>query len=404
MTKFTKTKILAKRRVQKAESREQKAERQLSYARLETRNASLEKQLALLEEQIALLKGGEESDELRAASREKEESPHATARAGIPLPPPVIESVRQIDSRTLQASWAATEDAAGYVVRVSSDSTFANDLRTVEVSAPATTTMLGGLRAETTYYIKAKALAQAGGTDSDFSSATSATTGLAADDNATTSFQYWLADQQTLLQNFAAIVPQLGNTVLTTDQRRRLQGSGVRRYGFIDKVSDVAEEYSQFWPSSVYGTGVPVDFQDKLKERLREIEALRNVMIWTRHVNRVVGDLLLIAGDDAFRMANTYYASVRAAARSNIPEAPHVFRLLQLFWNKRPRVLEEPTNNEVERDVHGLLSGKKEGKVSITRESPTVTGGKLNVVDETQTCKRKQTCKNKGKRAESGEP
>ena len=54
--------------------------------------------------------------------------------------------------------------------------------------------------------------------------------------------------------------------------------------------------------------------------------------------------LLLLAGDDAFRMANTYYASVRAAARSNLPEAVQVFQLLQQFWHRRKTSSsEEPT-------------------------------------------------------------
>ena len=76
--------------------------------------------------------------------------------------------------------------------------------------------------------------------------------------------------------------------MLTTAERKRLRGSGVRRFGFIDKVSDTAEAYPQFWPTSVNGEDGHVDFQDKLKESLREIEVLRNMLVWFRYALRVV--------------------------------------------------------------------------------------------------------------------
>jgi len=46
----------------------------------------------------------------------------------------------------------------------------------------------------------------------------------------------------------------------------------------------------------------------------------------------VTSDLLLIAGDDAFRTASMYYSTLRSAARNNLPEAMQLFQLLQLFW------------------------------------------------------------------------
>ena len=118
----------------------------------------------------------------------------------------------------------------------------------------------------------------------------------------------------------------------------------MRRYGFIDKVSDTAADFPLFWPESVNGVSGSVDFQSRLKERLREIETLRSLLVWSRYVSRVIGDLLLLAGDDAFRMAN---ASVRAAARSNLPEAVQVFQLLRQFWRRQRRASDEPTEQEL---------------------------------------------------------
>jgi len=190
----------------------------------------------------------------------------------------------------------------------------------------------------------------------------------------------WLEEQQIMFGNFADLMPELENTVLTTSERRRLLGSGVRRYGFIDKVSDTAVEYPQFWPASVHGT---VEFQTAIKDRLREIEALRNLMAWQHYVNRVTGDLLLLAGNDAFRMANTYYASVRSAARSRLPGAQALYELLRSFFRKPRRPGEEPTERELMRNVCALYHGSKDGTVTIHNESDQRVRGKRVLVDNT---------------------
>jgi hypothetical protein len=42
----------------------------------------------------------------------------------------------------------------------------------------------------------------------------------------------------------------------------------------------------------------------------------------------------------------------------------------------------EPTEKQIERDVRGLLSGTKEGRVTIENENPDTSGGHRHVVDE----------------------
>ena len=78
-----------------------------------------------------------------------------------------------------------------------------------------------------------------------------------------------------------------------------------------------------------------------------------NLLIWLRTTNRVVGNLLLIAGDDAFRMANTYYASVHMAARRNILGAEQVFRMLHLFWRCPRRPGEELVTDNTQKKPRG---------------------------------------------------
>ena len=211
--------------------------------------------------------------------------------------------------------------------------------------------------------------------------------------NSTATFlQTWLNELQVMFENFSEIVPELGNTVLDTTERRRLLGSGVRRYGFIEKTTDVAGEFPEFWPVFVTDTG-------ELKERVDEIEVLRNLLVWFRYASRIVGDLLLVAGDDAFRLAGSYYATARDGARRKVPEAMQVFQLLQLFW-KRPRrtstelsgrSTDGPTMHELERDFHALMRGTKDGNIFIENESPHVSGGMREVVDNVQSNRRRSS-------------
>ena len=162
---------------------------------------------------------------------------------------------------------------------------------------------------------------------------------------------------------------------LTPAERKRLQGSGVRRYGFIDKVSDVAEANPEFAP--------PFFSDTVLKTKLREIEVLRNISVALGQMQRITDDVLLQVSDDAFQLALGYYNTVREAARRRQPGAQAVFNVLRLFFKRGRLTGDEPTEHEVERDVKALLHGKKDGEIVIKNERPHLVGGVRKVVDET---------------------
>ena len=183
-------------------------------------------------------------------------------------------------------------------------------------------------------------------------------------------------EMQILFGNFSELLPQLENTDLNPTERLRLRGSGVRRYGFIEKVFEVSGDFPQFWPP--FGEG-----RKDMDQYVKEIDVLRNLLIWFRYVARVVQDLLLIAGDNAFRVASSYYAFTREGARRKNPEAAQVFQMLQLFWKRPRRANGEPTMLEVERDARALMRGKKDGEVSVRNESDRVIKGKKVVIDNT---------------------
>ena len=404
-----------KRKVQSAKCKVEKCKDQSGDAQtasLESQNASLESQIAMLEEQIAKLVAsgqgpgaGVQSSKSKGQSGESENtntlnselrscaggtgtlnstghSSLATRHSplpqvGAPIATPVISDMTAVGSSCIHVTWTPVTDAGGYVVRYSTDETFATNVNTVTVDETLAEVTLNGLQANTTYYVSVKAIGSGVHLDSPFSVAQSAVTGVVPNSETVTHYQSWLDELQTVTQNFFPLLPQLETTELNSRARMRLNGSGVRRYGFIEKTLDVSGEFPQFWPA--FGNG-----REGLQELVSEIEVLRNLLVWARWCARVVQDLLLIAGDDAFRVAGSYYATARDGARRMNPEAQQVFQMLQLFWNRRHRTTDEPTEQEVERDFRALLRGTKDGEIIVRNESDQVVKGEKVVIDNTQ--------------------
>jgi len=177
---------------------------------------------------------------------------------------------------------------------------------------------------------------------------------------------------QSVLEDYMTFAPE---SALSDSERRRMLGSGVRRYGFIDKTSDIAEDNPDFVP--------PFLDVEQLKKYIRDIENLRNLSVTLRQLSRLNSDLFLIISDEAFRLALMYYNSVRDASRRRVQGADAIFQTLQLFFRRSRRTTEEPTEMEVKHDVNALLHGKKDGKIVIENETPHTTGGKHVVIDET---------------------
>ena len=162
---------------------------------------------------------------------------------------------------------------------------------------------------------------------------------------------------------------------LSPAQRRQLLGSGVRRYGFLDKVSDLATTNTEFIP--------PYLNINNLKLKIRETEMLRNISALLQQMLRIVDDLLLINGDEAYRQALMYYNSVRDASRRRVPGALPLYRILETFFKRSRNKNEEPTEQKVIHDVRGLLHGTKEGEIVIKNTGKKVSKGKKIVIDET---------------------
>jgi hypothetical protein len=121
---------------------------------------------------------------------------------------------------------------------------------------------------------------------------------------------------------------------------------------------------------------------EKLKENIRQIEKLRNILAASNAFGRTISDMLLVRGDEAYRLALMYYTSLRGQARAGVPGAEDVFRVLQPFFRRPRRKGAEPTQKEVMRDFKAVLHGTKEGRVVVENVRPHAEGGVHEVVDE----------------------
>jgi len=111
---------------------------------------------------------------------------------------------------------------------------------------------------------------------------------------------------------------------LTPAQRRRLQGAGIRRYGFISKTLEISESKMQYSPRTFD--------RDALRRMVTAIDGLRSIIVTARQVIDIAEDYLFQESDDAFRAALIYYNTVRDLARHGDVGAKEVFAVLRPFF------------------------------------------------------------------------
>jgi len=175
------------------------------------------------------------------------------------------------------------------------------------------------------------------------------------------------------------IAAWLNGFSLTDKQRQSLNGSGVRRYGFIDKVRDMMIVRPDLTPPYLSATAY--------ETRLRRLEIIRNINALIAETQRMTTDIMLLYGDEAFSNALMYYGALREASNRHVTGASTLFHELQAFFRRRRPESEQPTEKEILRDVRAGIHGKKDVDIHIEHEMPHMVGGKHVVVDETHKAK-----------------
>ena len=179
-----------------------------------------------------------------------------------------------------------------------------------------------------------------------------------------------------LIEDAMGIFEDYGNS-FTPLERMRKNGLGIRNYGFTRVTYANARRNPQFVPSYLN--------MDAFNDSMDDFQRKRDIWGWLRQFTQLVRDGMRVPADAAFGYALEYYGALREAARRAVPGAQAEFAELRPFFKRTRQTAAEPTEKEIERDLHALLHGKKDGEIVVRNRRPQVSGGVHEVVDEVHT-------------------
>ena len=175
-------------------------------------------------------------------------------------------------------------------------------------------------------------------------------------------------DIQSAMEDFQDIA----NNNLTPIQRRRKIGAGIRNYGFMEKVVDIAEVNPQF--------AVFFDPND-LRNAIMNFDECRNIALLLQSFIRLVTNAMLLYSNEGYTMSSMYYNTIKEMSRRGDPTANALFRTLKPFFERPKRPRTKTTKKQAENDFMGIINGTKEGSIFVENIAPKVTGGERKIID-----------------------
>jgi hypothetical protein len=156
--------------------------------------------------------------------------------------------------------------------------------------------------------------------------------------------------------------------------RKRLNGVGIKKLGFIERAFELAAENPEFLPH--YLT------LEKFRSDHQLFILLRSLYDTNKQITELLWNLVITTADMDYTDALEFYASVRKAAKRRVDAAESIFREMETFFKRKKGEGGEPTEKEILRDAKAYLHNKRDGKVIIENVKPKLAGGKHKVIDE----------------------
>jgi hypothetical protein len=191
-----------------------------------------------------------------------------------------------------------------------------------------------------------------------------------------------------LLNDAAELFAEFGVTFTPAD-RERLLSVGLKNLGFIQTAYTLAQANPALVPGYLSMAEFKGTMEDMERKRtlLTLVEQLGktvsdSMMADSMMADSMMADSMMADSDSAFHDALDFYNYVKTAAHQRVNGAEPVYARLKPYFKRSRTGSAEPTEQQIERDVKGLLSGTKEGRVTIENENPDTSGGHRRVVDE----------------------
>jgi hypothetical protein len=160
--------------------------------------------------------------------------------------------------------------------------------------------------------------------------------------------------------------------------RKRLNGVGIKKLGFIERAYELALENGEFLPHYLTLDRFGKDFEYFMD--------FRSLTTTTGQIREQLWNITIDSADIVYTDALEFYASVREAAKRRVDAAETLFAALSPFfksWGRKHEGEEaEPTKKEELREAKGLIKGTHDGVLVIENEKPKLTGGKHKFIDE----------------------
>jgi hypothetical protein len=168
-------------------------------------------------------------------------------------------------------------------------------------------------------------------------------------------------------------------THLRSLDRKRLNGVGIKKQGFIERAFEFTVENPEFLPH--YLT------VEKFEEDGEYFLSFRMLVDLTDQIRELLWNITIISSDIWYTDALEFYSAVKEAAKRRVDPAETIYKALEPFFKHSKPLGDDGkpmlTKKKLLRDGKAIASGKKDGKVVIENVSPKMTGGVHKVVDET---------------------
>jgi len=156
--------------------------------------------------------------------------------------------------------------------------------------------------------------------------------------------------------------------------RKRLNGVGIKRQGFIESAYEFVMESPEFLPH--YLT------RERFSEDHEYAVRVRGLLAVNKQNDEFLHNITAQAENADYTNAIDYYASAREAAKRRVDGAETVFNRLETFLKHKKNADAKPTMKKIKSDFNAVSQGKRNGVVAVINEKPKLAGGEHKVIDE----------------------